>query len=492
MLKHTPSILVGLLACAAIGAEHKRPNIIFMMTDNHGAWTLGCYGNTDIRTPHIDQLAADGALFERAYASNAVCSPTRATYLTGLIPSQHGVHRFLARNEAQMGPNPYCTIGEFVTLPRVLKDAGYKTGLVGKWHLGANMEPQEGFEYWITMPHGGTTTFYDAEVIENGQLRREPKYLTDLWTEHAIKFLRQNKDNEKPFFLFLAYNGPYALSRLLLRPARNRHFETYEAMTEFPSFPRTEMHPWQRANKDYFNNIVSIRRVAAEVSGVDDSVGAVLGEVERLGLTDDTLVVFCADQGWSGGHHGLWGMGDHTVPLTGFEKQMHIPLIWKHPGHIPAGRRLDMLTSNYDFMPTLLNYLGLGDRMAGNATQPVSPGRDYSPALRGEPMPSWDDAAFYEMENVRAIRTDRWAFIHRHPEGPHELYNMKADPHQQVNLFNQDRTMVAQKILQKRLTEFFDRYADPKYNLYKGGGSKTALMIDRNNHIWPIDEDIEE
>ncbi len=186
-------------------ADERPPNVILMMTDNHGAWTLGCYGNEDIRTPNIDQLATDGMLFTRAFSSNAVCSPTRATYLTGLLPSQHGVHCFLRRNEAQMGPNPYCTIGEFRTLPKVLSENGYHCGLVGKWHLGANLTPQQGFEYWITMPHGGTSTFYDAEVIENGEVRREPKYLTDLWTEHALKFIRQNK--QRPFFLFLSYNA---------------------------------------------------------------------------------------------------------------------------------------------------------------------------------------------------------------------------------------------------------------------------------------------
>ena len=115
----------GLYATSASG---RRPNVVLIMTDNHGAWTLGCYGNPDIKTPHIDRLATEGIRFTEAFSSNAVCSPTRATYLTGLIPSQHGVHCYLGRNEAQMGAKAYSTIAEFRTLPQILSDNGYEIG----------------------------------------------------------------------------------------------------------------------------------------------------------------------------------------------------------------------------------------------------------------------------------------------------------------------------------------------------------------------------
>ncbi|NQT54150.1 sulfatase-like hydrolase/transferase, partial [bacterium] len=180
----------------------RRPNLVFIMTDNQGAWTLGCYGNPDIRTPHIDRLAAEGMRFTRAYSANAVCSPCRASFLTGLMPSQHGVHCWLAANRLQMGPKARCTIKEFRTLPKVLAAAGYTCGLVGKWHLGANLHPQEGFSTWITKPHGHTTAFYDVPIIHEGKVANEPKYTTALWTEHACRFLEQTR--EKPFFLFLA------------------------------------------------------------------------------------------------------------------------------------------------------------------------------------------------------------------------------------------------------------------------------------------------
>ncbi|MCB1207355.1 MAG: sulfatase-like hydrolase/transferase, partial [Verrucomicrobiae bacterium] len=144
-------LCLGFFASAA----DRAPNLVFILTDNQGAWTLGCYGNPDIRTPHIDAMAAEGMRFTRALSSNPVCSPTRATYLTGLIPSQHGVHCFLDP-KYMIGPEAYYTLEEFETLPEILHDEGYTCGLVGKWHLGANLTPQDGFSTWVTMERGST------------------------------------------------------------------------------------------------------------------------------------------------------------------------------------------------------------------------------------------------------------------------------------------------------------------------------------------------
>ena len=303
------------IGAAAEAQNETRPNVVLIMTDNHGAWTLGCYGNSEIRTPNIDRLAAEGTLFSRSFASNPVCSPTRASFLTGLIPSQHGVHSFLSGGNLQVGERARCTLDQFTSLPEILRDAGYACGLVGKWHLGDNLHPQEGLnDYWITMPHGGTSTFYNAPIVEDGKIRNEPKYLTDLWTEHALKFLKHRAGEDKPFFLFLAYNGPYSLGRLLLNEGRNRHAEYY-ADQPLNSFPRQPPHPWQLNNRDYINNPTSIRRVATEVSGVDDGVGACDGctKAPATSMTN-TVVIFVADQGWVGGHGGLLWHGRPHAP----------------------------------------------------------------------------------------------------------------------------------------------------------------------------------
>ena len=455
--------------CAA--ADSSKPtNLVFILTDNQGAWTLGCYGNPDIRTPHIDRLAREGLRFTRALSSNPVCSPTRATFLTGFLPSQHGVHSFLDP-KFMMGPQAYNTLAEFTSLGEVLRDAGYICGLSGKWHLGANLTPSEGFSFWITKPDGSTQEFYDQDVIEHGRVRKEAGYTTDLWTRKGIEFIEQNR--ERPFFLFLAYNGPYSLGRLMLNPARNQHDEFYEKHL-FTSFPRDSMHPWQFANKQFHNSPVAMRRVAAETSGVDDGVGEVLATLERLKLDDNTLVVYAADQGWMGGQNGIWGMGDHTRPVGAFELMMQIPLIFRHPGRIPSGKTSDLIVSNYDFLPSVLGHLGLADRMPKH---PKSPGRDFSPVLRGESI-SWDNVMFYEMETCRAIRSERWKYVARHPEGPYELYDLQADPQERFNRYGQPGTDEIRRPLAARLEAFFAEHADPQYDLWKGGRSKAKRLTE--------------
>ena len=174
-------------------------NVVFILTDNHGAWTLGCYGNKDIHTPNIDNLAQDGMLFERAMSSNPVCSPTRATYLTGLMPSQHGLHSFLD-NKYMMGPQAHYVLKEFETLPEILHSEGYVCGLSGKWHLGDNLTPHDGFSYWATMVRGSTSNMYEDPVILNGEVVKAPEYMTNLGTNHAVHFIEKNKSGQKSFF----------------------------------------------------------------------------------------------------------------------------------------------------------------------------------------------------------------------------------------------------------------------------------------------------
>lgn len=457
------------LLSAMASAQAKKPNVVFILTDNQGAWTLGCYGNKDIRTPNIDALAAGGVKFTRALSSNAVCSPTRATFLTGLIPSQHGVHSFLDP-KFMMGPEAYNTLAEFTSIGEILRDSGYSCGLSGKWHLGANLTPSEGFGLWVTKPDGSTREFYHQKIIENGQVTEVAEYTTDFWTRRGIEFIETNKD--KPFFLYLAYNGPYSLGNLMLDESKNRH-AAYYADKELQSFPRDAMHPWQHHNKQFHNDPRARRRMAAEVSGVDDGVGQVMAALKRLGLEKDTLVVYSSDQGWMGGQNGIWGMGDHTRPVGAHELMMQIPLIFHQPGVVPAGVVSDLLVSNYDFVPSLLGHLGLSEKLP---TQPKLPGRDFSSVLRGEKLPSWDNTVFYEMETCRAVRGERWKYVHRHPSGPHELYDMQSDPQERFNSFGQPGMESVTQEMAGKLEAFFQTYADPQYDLWKGGRSKAKRV----------------
>jgi len=233
------------------------------------------------------------------------------------------------------------------------------------------------------------------------------------------------------------------------------------------------MHPWQFANKPFHNTQTAMERTACEVSGVDDGVGEVMATLSRLGLDNDTLVVYASDQGWMGGQNGMWGMGDHFRPVGSHELMMQIPLIFRQPGKIPAGKTSDIFVSNYDFLRTVLSYLDLGDRMPA---EPRSPGGDFSRAIKGESL-EWENIVFYEMETCRAIREERWKYVARHPSGPHELYDMQADPQERVNLYGQPGTEETRARLARRLDEFFSRYADAKYDIWNGGGSKATRHV---------------
>ncbi len=471
--------LAALIACSGVAvstfaaAEVQRPNVVLIMTDNHGAWSLGCYGNPDIRTPNIDSLARQGVLFTRCYSSNAVCSPTRATFLTGLLPSQHGVHSWLVGGRLQMGPEAKSTFEEFRSLPEILADEGYVCGLSGKWHLGDNLHPQEGFSFWVTKPHGATASLYHSQVIENGSVSRVEGYSTDYWTRRGVEFITESKD--RPFFLFLAYNGPYGHSPPMAHAAQNGH-AAYYADQPLTSFPRAKVHPWLIHDQKLVGNLEALRSYAAEVSGVDDGVGQVLQALEDLGLSERTLVIFTADQGFACGHGGFWGMGAHTRPLTAYDWTMHIPLIFRHRGRIPPDRKSDLMTSNYDLLPSVLAYLGLADKTPDD---PKGPGRDYSAVLAGRSIPTWQDVVFYEYQNVRSVRTTEWKYVERFRQEPNELYHLVDDPEEKTNLIDQPKTAEVQKDLRDRLHAFFERYADPQYDLWRGGKSKSRLCPTR-------------
>jgi arylsulfatase A-like enzyme len=166
-------------------------------------------------------------------------------------------------------------------------------------------------------------------------------------------------------------------------------------------------------------------------------------------------------------------MGDHTRPLTGFDWTTHVPLIYRHPGRIGAGRRSDALISNYDFLPTMLDYLGLKEK---TPQQPPLPGRSYRKALHGE-QDAWDNTVFFEYENTRAVRTPQWKYVSRFPDGPNELYDLTSDPGERDNKVDQPAHAAQQRELRGRLDEFFDRYADPRYDLSGAGRSKAARRL---------------
>ncbi len=445
------------------------PNVVMIVTDNQSPWTLGCYGNREILTPRTDQLAREGVRFTNAFCVNPVCSPNRATLLTGLIPSQHGVHNWLGREKpcAQMGPAAYCTIREFESLPRILASAGYDCGMSGKWHLGDSLNPQLGFRYWFSRPRGHTKHFYHEPAIWRGEVYNEPRYATEAITDHALDFLRQPR--QTPFFLYVGYNGPYGLDRDLLLGHRNRHTDYY-VDKPLNCFPRRPLNPDLREYRENVNNETAIRSYACAVSGVDDGVGAMLDALDEMDLARETIVVFTADHGLCAGHHGLWGMGDHTQPRYMVQDNMRVPLLFRHPGGMPSGHTIDELVCHYDFLPSLRAYLKRkADASSGHERLP---GRNYAPALGGSALAWGDEPVYHEYEDTRAVQDRRWKMILRHPDGPDEFYDLAHDPGEARNRIDDPACASERRRYEAMLTAFFDRYAAAEYDRWRDGRSK--------------------
>ncbi len=473
----------------AENSEGPRPNIVLIVADNQPARLLGAYGNRDIATPNIDELARDGVLFRNAFAASGVCSPSRASMLTGLMPSQTGIH-------VALPPQPevpdWSAIAEFRNLPQTLADAGYVTGLVGKYHLGRHERPQLGFSTWVTFPSGHTTTFYDQEVIDNGRSYRVSEHLTDFWTGKAIEFIEARQGEEKPFFLYLSYNGPYMLPPTVLLPPRNRHAERYRQNP--PAMPHEPVHPyleawargrgptaemvddgttaWRAINAT--NNPVAMINTAAETSMVDDGVGRLVAALEELGLSEDTLVIYTSDQGARYGHGGMWGNTSWSFPFIVHGVNMEVPLMFSQPGRLPEGVVRDEFINQFDLFPTLLEYVGLGDLEIQD-----SPGKSFAPVLAGGSL-DWEDMAFFEFVTVRVVRTKRWKYMKRFDtEEPHTLFDLINDPQEKRNLVDDPAHSEIVSELDRRLTGFFAQYAAAKYDLWTGGSAK-AILLDKH------------
>ena len=464
-----------------------RPNIVLIVSDNQSQSLLGTYGNTEIKTPHIDRLAQEGIQFNQAFAVNGVCSPTRATLLTGLLPSQTGIHVALP---SDINVPDWSGIEEFRSLPQTLSEAGYRTGLVGKYHLGMPQKPQLGFQYWVTFPSGHTTTFYDQTVIDNGQQYQVAGHLTDFWTKRAVHFLSLQKKGQ-PFFLYLAYNGPYNLPPTVTMEPRNRHAEYYSEHT--PSMPQEKVHPYLknwaqglRGPSDFMvkegttawtaiealNNKTAMINAASETAMVDDGVGTIMQTLKELGFEDNTIVIYTSDQGAAYGHNGLFGTTSWSFPFTAHTIHMQIPLIVRHPGKIPPGLQNDRIINQYDLFPTLLEYTGMGEKKIAN-----TPGKSFVPFLKGKDVNDWGDAAFFEFVTIRVVRTSEWKYMKRlDDEEPNTLYDLKNDPHEKVNLIFDPAYANIVNELDIELTRFFDKYTDEKYDLWKGGTGKGILL----------------
>ena len=407
----------------------RRPNFVVFMTDDQGYGDLSCMGNTDFRTPNIDAVAEQGARFTNWYSGSPVCSPSRASLLTGRYPGNAGVRAILAGHRKATGLTPQAP-----TIAAAVKELGYQTAIVGKWHLGLQEQSrpnQNGFDYFYgfmagcidyyshifywSMADGKTDPTHDLwendhEFYDNG------KYFTEMVTDKAVEKIRQMNREEEPFFLYVAYNAPH--------------------------YP---MHA-PRKYLDRFPELPADRRImAAMISAVDDGVGQIVDELKRQGILEDTVIFFQSDNGpsresrnWMDGrgdpyYGGLpGGLKGHKFSL--FEGGIRVPGIFCWPGHIPGGQVIDEPCAAMDVFPTLLTMAG------GDPSQYQLDGMDISDVLlHGAPSPH--EELYWEMEQQTAIRQGKYKLVlngqlveSEPAQAPVFLSDLSVDPGETVNL----------------------------------------------------------
>ena len=403
----------------------QRPNIVLFLTDDHGAWALGCAGHPEIRTPNLDRLASGGVRFTDATTPCPVCSPARACLMTGRTPSQHGIHDWLGPEQSEERD----WLANEQTLPEFLHDAGYWTALSGKWHLGSPWTTPRGFDRCFSFgsqyPHIGNIRCHrDDERLELQGNRG------DIITDEALAMLR-DRPADKPFFLnvgYVATHSPY--QEEAHDPAI---VETYRDAT-FEGMPRdTPPHPWHKneglAGGDLHNQEAIKSRwrgYFAAVTQIDRDVGRLLDWLETEGLAENTLVVYTSDHGCALGHQGFWGKGNSTRPLNMYEVSLQVPLLARGP--MPGwndGLVRETSVDQYDLFQTLLH--------AADVKPPT--GRDYPGDSFLDPAWQRPGPRFGEYGDLRMIRTDRHKLVHQHwNPAASELFDLQEDPHERSPL----------------------------------------------------------
>lgn len=396
------------------GAGDRPPNFVFILTDDQRYDTLSCAGHPFLHTPRLDRLARDGAFFENAFVTTALCSPSRASFLTGQYAHRHGVRD-------NNTPFP----AEARTFPRILQEHGYRTAFIGKWHMGTQEGPQPGFDHWVSFPGQGV---YRNPVLNiNGETKRVPGYITDILTDLAVQWLRERSAG--PFCLCLSHKAVHSD----FIPAHRHSGLFTDAVIEPPASIHDTLEgkpEWLRQVKragpgaEYREMAELVRNYCRCLAAVDESVGRVMRTLQDGGVLDNTLVVFAGDNGFFFGEHGL------SDKRAMYEEAIRIPLLMHFPALIRPGTRIREMALNIDLCPTLLDLAGLA--IPGDVQ-----GRSLRPLLAGRKIP-WRDEFLYEYDwepdarrrpAIRGVRTERWKYI-EYPGSANisELYDLRSDP----------------------------------------------------------------
>ena len=449
------ALLALLLAANASAADARRYNLVAIVTDDQAVWTVGCYGNQEVRTPNLDRLAKEGVRFANAFTVTPVCSPSRASYMSGRHGIELAVTDWIAPEETRVGLPP-----GIATWPGLLRSAGYKTALFGKWHLG--MQPdrhptRRGFDHFFGNLGGGWSP-KDPSFEVDGKTKSFTGHSVNLMTDEAIRWMRENKDT--PFAACLHYREPHAPYGPMPAEDQAVYVDTTFTLPDAPGLDRDKV---QKDTRTYHTAI----------RAVDRNLGRLLQELESLKLADRTIVTFTSDHGYNIGHHtiqhkgnGHWIAGGLRGPKRPnmWDTSLRVPLLVRWPGVAKPGSVVSETVANIDTLPTMCGMLGVP--VPGNLVQR---GRDYSPMLRGQRVSGWDNDLYgaYDLHNgglayMRMVRTPEWKLVrHLRCNEMNELYDLKADPGETRNVYGVARARPARELLQAKLDVWRKQVGDP-------------------------------
>jgi arylsulfatase A-like enzyme len=458
-------------------AEATRPpNILVILTDDQRWDALGVVQREQgeaalfpwFETPHLDRLAAEGARFRNAFVTTSLCSPSRASLLSGRYARSHEVLDNFTEYPEQLP-----------SYPRRLAEKGYETAYIGKWHMGEDNDAQRpGFDHW--MSHRGQGNYFDNTFNIDGTRHARPGYYTTVVTEHAVEWI--GRPHEKPWLLVLGHKAPHGgpiqpearfAKAFDGRPIRKpNNYGNYKAADGKPAWLEESLATWHGHKGPLYDlkeHDAFVRAYLATLLSVDESVGRLYEALHASGQLDDTVIVFTSDNGFVLGEHG------RVDKRTMYEESIRVPLIVRYPRMVKPGTLVDQMVISHDLAPTL-------GELAGAVPLTGITGRSMVPLLRGQ-AGALRSAFLYEYNyeaqfpytpNVRGVRTDRLKLI-RYPNGDDspdrftaELYDLEADPHELRNLID-DPAYAAHRREMEQLFEAVSREAGPdRMPVYKG------------------------
>ncbi len=457
-----------LMLCSFCDAA-ERQNILFIMTDDQAPWATGAFdGETHADTPNLDKLFKQGTYLPNTFVVTPVCSPSRASLATSLYGSEVGITDWLnPRVEPDHGLEPGT-----VTWYEAVHDAGYHTGLVGKWHLGLldRFHPTKtGFDYFMGHRGGGWSP--SAPTLEkDGSDQKFDGLTTDILADHAIGFLN-DRPADKPFLLVLHFRAPHA-RWLPVAPEDWAPFENLDPTLPHPNYKGLDTERVKKMTREYL----------ASVRGVDRNVGRVMDTLDRLKLADNTVVVFTSDHGYNMGHNGIWHKGNghwvlkkDALPAATtnipkgqrpnmYDNSLKVPTAIRWPGVTEPGTTIKSSVTQLDWFPTMIN-IANGKPPRGNVLR----GRDLKPLLTGMAT-DWNDEVFAQYStkhqsktHMRCLRTPEWKLIRDflNPERD-ELFHLSTDPEETTNVIADPVNKPIVDKLHARLLEHMEKIHDPQ------------------------------